>query len=70
MFKQPDGQISKNLSSPPTKNFPLCPSGKSSLQASPSHPKQGRLAIVTNARWDAVDVATSARKCSQGGFRE
>jgi hypothetical protein len=23
----------------------------------PSHPKEGRLAIVTNARWDAVDAA-------------
>jgi hypothetical protein len=27
--KQPDGQITKNLSSPPAKNIPLSPSGKS-----------------------------------------
>jgi len=27
--KQPDGQISKNLSSPRLKNIPLSPSGKS-----------------------------------------
>jgi hypothetical protein len=27
--KQPDGQISKNLSSPAAKNIPLSPSGKS-----------------------------------------
>jgi hypothetical protein len=27
--KQPDGQISKNLSSPQLKNIPLSPSGKS-----------------------------------------
>jgi hypothetical protein len=27
--KQPDGQISKNLSSPVEKNIPLSPSGKS-----------------------------------------
>jgi hypothetical protein len=27
--KQPDGQISKNLSSPLRKNIPLSPSGKS-----------------------------------------
>jgi hypothetical protein len=29
--KQPDGQISKNLSSPRAKNIPLNPSGKSAL---------------------------------------
>ena len=33
-------------------------------------PQEGRIAIVTNAGWDVVDAAASARKCSQGGFRE
>jgi hypothetical protein len=32
----------------------------------PSHPKEGRLAIVTNARWDAVDAAASARLAIAG----
>ena len=36
--KQPDGQISKNLSSPVSKNIPLNTSGKSPLQARPVPP--------------------------------
>jgi hypothetical protein len=32
-------------------------------QLAPSHPPGGALAIVTNAGWDAVDAAASARKC-------
>jgi hypothetical protein len=62
--KHPDGQISKNLSSPATKNIPLNPSGKSALPTRPSHPMRGALRNVTNARWDAVDAAlakTNAR---------
>jgi hypothetical protein len=39
--KLPDGQISKNLSSPADKNISLNPSGKSPLEARPSHPKRG-----------------------------
>jgi len=51
----PDGQISfdeaqNDLSSPSAKNIPLNPSGKSALPTRPSHPKEGRLAIVTNVR--------------------
>jgi hypothetical protein len=38
---------SKNLSSPSDKNISLNPSGKSSLQVRPSHPNEGRVAIVT-----------------------
>jgi hypothetical protein len=44
------------LSSPLAKNIPLSPSGKSSLQARPSRPTEGRLAIVTDAGRDAVDA--------------
>jgi hypothetical protein len=36
--KQPDGQISKILSSPARKNIPLNPSGKSALSARPVSP--------------------------------
>src|SRR5882757_6925853 len=45
--KQPDGQISKNLSSPLTKNIPLSPSGKSVVLIGPSHPTRGALRNVT-----------------------
>jgi len=45
---QPDGQISKKLSSPARENNPLNPSGKSALSICPilSH-SEGRIAIVT-----------------------
>jgi hypothetical protein len=46
--KQPDGQITQNLSSPLAKNIPLAPSGKSVVSLCPSHPTRGALAIVTN----------------------
>jgi hypothetical protein len=50
-----------SVSSPFAKNIPLVPSGKSPLLIRPSHPTRGRIAIVTNAGWDAVDaeVATT-----------
>jgi hypothetical protein len=58
----PDGQISKNLSSPSRKNISLNPSGKSALPARPVLSRhEGRIAIVTNAGWDAVDATASAR---------
>jgi hypothetical protein len=56
----PDGQISQSsvcrLSRSRAKNFPLCPSGKSSLPTRPVPPRQeGRFAIVTDVecgmRW-------------------
>ena len=63
----PDGQISKNLSSPFGKNISLSPSGKSALPARPVLSRQeGRIAIVTNAGWDAVDAAALARKVIAG----
>jgi adenylate/guanylate cyclase family protein len=50
---RPDGQITStllahNLSTPSRKNIPLNPSGKSALRLRPSHPNEGRLAIVTD----------------------
>jgi hypothetical protein len=67
---QPVGQISKSVSSPDSKNIPLSPSGKSSLEARPipSH-SEGRLAIVTDARRDAVDAAAfCVRRGCRVGF--
>jgi hypothetical protein len=50
----------------PAGKIPLNLTGKSSLWLRPSHPMKGRLAIVTNVRWDAVDakVATDERDSS------
>jgi hypothetical protein len=61
------GARPKILSSPVCKNISLHPSGKSSLQvrAIPSH-TEGRIAIVTDAGWDAVDAAAS---CARGDRR-
>ena len=48
------------VSSPLAKNFPLCPSGKSSLPTRAVPPRhEGRFAIVTNAGRDAVDADSS-----------
>jgi hypothetical protein len=57
----PDGQISKKLSSPRVKNISLHPDGQISGITSPVSPTEGRIAIVTNAGWDAVDAAALAR---------
>jgi len=46
--KQPDGQITQTLSSPPAKNIPLNIEAKSPAYLGPSHPNEGRLAIVTD----------------------
>jgi hypothetical protein len=40
----------------PSGKISLAPSGKSAAQLRPSHPIEGRLAIVMNVRWDAVDA--------------
>jgi hypothetical protein len=48
MQKLLDGQITQNLSSPSAKNISLCPWGKSVVSLRPSHPNEGRVAIVTN----------------------
>jgi hypothetical protein len=51
------------VSSPLCKNISLHPSGKSSLQIRAVSPTEGRIAIVTDAGWDAVDAAAfCARK--------
>jgi hypothetical protein len=51
-----DGSICFYLSSPICKNISLRCHPKSNLYPSPSHPTEGRIMIVTNAGWDAVDA--------------
>jgi hypothetical protein len=55
--KQPDGQISKSVSSPDPKNISLLRLVETALLIPPSHPTEGRIAIVTDAGRDAVDAA-------------
>jgi hypothetical protein len=52
----PTGKSLKSLSIPSRKNIPLAPSGKSVINSARLTRYEGRIAIVTNARWDAVDA--------------
>jgi hypothetical protein len=66
----PSGALLKGVFSPICKNISLHPSGKSSLQvrAIPSH-TEGRIAIVTDAGWGAVDAAAfCVRRDCRAGF--
>jgi hypothetical protein len=38
------------------KNIPLSPSGKSVIDSARLTRQEGRIMIVTNVRWDAVDA--------------
>ena len=51
--KQPDGQITKSLSSPLRKNISVYPKCKSGYMIRRLAPLKGRIAIVTNAGRDA-----------------
>jgi hypothetical protein len=55
----PTGCSAIAVSSPFRKNIPVRALPKSLLHLQPSHPSEGRIAIVTNAGRDAVDVAVS-----------
>src|SRR6266849_4823201 len=66
---RPTGKSPICLSSPICKNIPLRDLPKSNLYPPPSRLTEGRLAIVTDARRDAVDAAApGARTESQGGM--
>jgi hypothetical protein len=67
---QPDGQITKNLSSPSRKNIPLSIRPKSAVISLPSRlDKRGGSRVVTNAGRDAMDAGSVRREaCSQGGY--
>jgi hypothetical protein len=57
----PDGQITKILSSPLRKNILLFRNAKSAIYRFRPAPKQGRIAIVTDAGWDAMDAGCVRR---------
>ena len=46
------------------KNIPLNAVGQISDLTSPVSPNEGRLAIVTNVRWDAVDAKCAQDECA------
>jgi hypothetical protein len=69
----PDGQISEQLGEsfvqPHLQKYFCFSEIKIKLYDSPSHPTEGRIAIVTNAGRDAVDAAAPARKLDcRAGF--
>jgi glutathione S-transferase len=55
----PTGKSLIGLSSPDSKNILLPAYPKSNLYPSPSHPTEGRIAIVTDAGRDAVDAGSA-----------
>ena len=59
----PTGKSPETLSIPLAKNIPLNASGKSAALLRPSHPNEGRIAIVTDVRWDAVDAMAAQDEC-------
>jgi hypothetical protein len=50
----------------PRKKYSAGPVGQITFTTPPVSPEQGRIAIVTNAGWDVVDAAASARKVIAG----
>src|SRR6267154_5171404 len=62
----PSGGLLTGVSSPLCKNISVFTHPKSLLELSPSHPTEGRIAIVTDAGWDAVDAAAF---CARGDRR-
>jgi len=52
------------------KNISVPTYPKSILELSLSHPLQGRIAIVTDAGWDAVDAAASGAQRDAGRVGE
>src|SRR3984893_7029517 len=56
----PDGQITEFLSSPLCKKMLLRRNPKSLLYPPPSRPTEGRFAIVTDVRRDAVDAGCAS----------
>src|SRR5258705_13201903 len=63
----PDGQITKSLSIPPRRNIPLNLSGKSAALLRASHPREGRVAIVTNVagRWGGRGMRTRRKRVTR-----
>src|SRR6202171_6063765 len=55
----PTGASANIVSSPVSKNISLPGLVETALLIPPSRPTKGRIAIVTDVRWDAVDAAVS-----------
>jgi hypothetical protein len=67
--KLPDGQISKNLSSPFRKDVSVFPKYKSGYMIRRPTRERGGSRVVTNARWDAMDAtASGAQWDRRAGF--
>jgi hypothetical protein len=65
----PSGSFVSSLISDFPKNILVPTYPKSPLELLPSHPTEGRIAIVTDAGWDAVDAAAfCARRDCRGGL--
>jgi hypothetical protein len=62
----PTGGLLIRVSSPLCKNIPVPCLVESHLELFASHPTEGRIAIVTDAGWDAVDAAAF---CARGDCR-
>jgi hypothetical protein len=62
----PDGQITKTCPAPSEKIFRLTRRANQFYRLARLTRQEGRIAIVTNAGWDAVDAAASARKVTAG----
>src|SRR5258708_6476351 len=56
----PTGCFAIFLSTPVSKNIPLRVLVDAALLIPPSHPTEGRIAIVTDAGWDAVDAGCAS----------
>ena len=52
-------RFSETVSSPKIKNISLYPKGKSVFDSVRLTRQEGRIMIVTNVRWDAVDAEVS-----------
>jgi hypothetical protein len=61
----PSGGLANSLSSHLRKNISLRRLVETALLIPPSHPSEGRIAIVTDAGWDAMDVAVSLTNDTQ-----
>jgi hypothetical protein len=69
LFDCPTGKSLNFVSSPLCKNFLLRARPKSAIHPQPSRLTEGRIAIVTDAGWDAVDAegAADERACFADG---
>jgi hypothetical protein len=67
--KQPDGQISKSCPAPREKIFRLTRRANQRYQLARLTRQEGRLAIVTNVRWDAVDARVTTDERDLSGRR-